>query len=143
MIYITNFKRLQKLIPDVLDMEPGTAKRLKAPGFMDLTVDCLVRERGEGYMVIAIAHRYEQNGDLMSDPDMELKIHFYAVEGGEGHAVEALTYQQDGLGIYQRVYPEPGKVAPRLQRELNQFLGMWLRNLLKQGHKEVVEGAAV
>jgi uncharacterized protein YqiB (DUF1249 family) len=49
--------------------------------------------------------------------------------------VEALTFGQAIPPIYQRVYPEPGKVVPRLKRELNAFLGTWLRNLKAQGHQ--------
>jgi uncharacterized protein YqiB (DUF1249 family) len=39
------------------------------------------------------------------------------------------------------VYPEPGKVVPRLKRELNSFLVVWLRNLTAQGHRLVSERA--
>lgn len=37
------------------------------------------------------------------------------------------------------VYPEPGMVVPRLKRELNAFLGVWLRNLKAQGHRLISE----
>jgi len=40
-------------------------------------------------------------------------------------------------GVYGErvVYPEPGKVNLRAKKELNQFLGQWLKNLITQGHK--------
>ena len=74
-----------------------------------------------------MAHNYIQNGNVMADPDMEIKIH------KDLEVAEALTYQQDSLGIYQEVYPEPGKVNTRLKEELNSFLRTWLRNLEQQG----------
>lgn len=65
----------------------------------------------------------------MADPDMEIRIY------PDLKAVEALTYQQDGLGIYQVVFPEPGKVYPKVKKELNIFLNRWLSNLIDQGFK--------
>jgi hypothetical protein len=47
--------------------------------------------------------------------------------------IEALTYQ-DQFG-FRVVYPEPGKVDLRAKKELNQFLGQWLKNLIEQGHR--------
>lgn len=130
-IYERNFKKLIKIIPDLLQKEPGWACRMKAEGFMDLHVDFLkVEPQGDGKkIVISLAHRYLQNGDSMADPDMEI-----AVYPNAGMA-EALTYQQDGLGIYQVVYPEPGKFYPKRKKELNSFLETWLRNIVSQGHK--------
>jgi len=67
----------------------------------------------------------------MRDPEMTVKVY-------PGRAVEALTYQQDNLGIYQEVYPEPGKYVPYYKRELNSFLRIWLNNLKDQGfYKQV------
>jgi len=85
---------------------------------------------------IALAHYYKQNGDMMADPDMEIRIF------PELQMAEALTYQQDGLGLYQVVYPEPGKVYPRRKRDLNQFLNQWLRNAIDQGHRFTDERVA-
>ena len=58
---------------------------------------------------------------------------------GEGHLgrLEALTFLKAIPPGYSRVYPEPGMVSPRLHRELNAFLGVWLRNLKAQGHRLV------
>jgi hypothetical protein len=107
----------------VLDIKEH--KKLSSPGFMDLNIDVLRNNDKE--LVIGMAHNYIQNGDVMADPDMEIKIH------KELEAAEALTYQQDSLGIYQEVYPEPGKVNTRLKKDLNRFLKQWLCNLESQG----------
>jgi hypothetical protein len=41
-----------------------------------------------------------------------------------------LTFQNDYLGIYQVVYPEPGKYYPKLKKDLNEFLIDWLQNII-------------
>ncbi len=71
-------------------------------------------------------------------PDAEVAPEFLPSSGLHHGRAEALTFQQAVPPIYQEVYPEPGKYSPRLYKELNDFLGLWLRNLEDQGH-EVVE----
>ena len=97
--------------------------------YMDLSIDNLGSGTHNGLPVfrISMAHNFIQNGDLMADPDMEIRIYPYA------RFVEALTYQQDSLSIYQEVYPAPGKVYPKLKKDLNKFLNQWLSNLIDQG----------
>jgi len=123
MIYEQIYSKIDDLtggIEDFLKKEDGYME-LKSKGFMDLNVDRLDEDR------IAMAHNYIQNGDVMADPDMEIRIDV------KRKVAEALTFQQDSLGIYQVVYPEPGKVNPMLKKELNLFLNYWLDNLEKQG----------
>lgn len=95
--------------------------------FMDLNMDVL--ERQTDYIVIALSHYFKQNGDLCADPDMQIRIY------PERNMAEALTFQQALPPIYQEVYPAPGKVVPELKRELNDFLDLWLRNCINQGHR--------
>ena len=126
------FAKLEKL--GITSIEGDAAKSVIDPdgGMMDLNYDRLgCRKLDLGNYVsydIALAHNYIQNGDVIADPDMEIRIY------PEIKYAEALTYQLDGLGIFQRVYPEPGKVCPRIKRELNQFLNQWLKNCIDQGH---------
>jgi uncharacterized protein YqiB (DUF1249 family) len=74
---------------------------------------------------IALAHNGKQNGDVMADPDMEIKIY------PEMKMAEALTFRNDYMGIYQEVYPEPRKYYPKLKRELNDFLNNWLKTMIE------------
>jgi len=90
---------------------------------MDLHVDILYWEGDTAR--IAIAHNYIQNGAVIPDPDMELLVDF------KKQTVEAKTFQN----IYAYSAVEDGNDA--LQDELNQFLAMWLNNLIEQGHKAV------
>ena len=123
------FAKLEKL--GITSIE-GDATKSIIGGLMNLNYDRLgCRDENSNNCAsydIAIAHNYIQNGDVMADPDMEIRIY------SEIKYAEALTYQLDGLGIFQRVYPEPGKVCPRIKRELNQFLNQWLKNCIDQGH---------
>ena len=101
--------------------------KLKNDPYMDLNIDVLSVTGDQ--IVISMAHNFIQNDDVMADPDMEIRI--YPAAG----MVEALTYQLDSLGVYQRVYPDEKTVIPRLKTELNRFLNQWLSNLIDQGFK--------
>ncbi|OCZ50855.1 DUF1249 domain-containing protein [Dehalobacter sp. TeCB1] len=112
-IYELNYERIYPLLADY--------KKLSIKNFMDLVVQKIGKNEYQ------IAHYYEQNGDLMADPEMTVRI------DPELKTVEALTFQMDAIGLYQEVYPEPGQYYPRLKKELNDFLRQWLKNLEQQG----------
>ena len=139
------FERLERLIPDLTELRPGDARRSESKGFMDLhldvlnRVDELIQPNGShigGELRIALHHSYEQNGDLVPDPDMEIRVHLLQ----RWKKAEALTLQ-DSFG-YREVYPEPNKVDIRAQKELNSFLAQWLKNCIDQGHS-LRQGAVV
>lgn len=117
------YKKLVKLIPDLNSIEEHACS--KSAPYMDLYLDILYRDKDS--IVIALAHNFRQNGDVIPDPDMQIRI-YPAME-----MAEALTYQDQYS--YQEVYPEPGMVNMALKKQLNQFLHTWLRNCLQQGHK--------
>lgn len=123
MVYETIYKQLLILIPNIWEMNLGENQTSKATGFMNLHLDILAKD--EHSTTISLAHYYEQNGDLVSDPDMEIKIYKYGM-------AEALTYQDSY--IFQRVYPEANKAIPKLKKQLNTFLSLWLKNCIQQGH---------
>jgi hypothetical protein len=75
-----------------------------------------------------VAHYYEQNGDLMADPEMTFLVS--AVDG----RVYPLSYRQDGLGIYRESvkFNEAGQIDghyPREQRDEATFSGQWMKNI--------------
>lgn len=80
----------------------------------------------------AISHTYEQNGDLMRDPEME-----FVVKDGKYFPV---TFRQDNLGIMQEVlvYRDsdgtPVRYNQTLQRDLVEFGNMWMININEQQH---------
>lgn len=116
-----NYARLVELTPHILDKRYRYAK-LKADGFMDLSIEWIAEDR------IAIAHYGIQNGDFMADPDMMLIV------DSEALTVMPSTYQNDYVGVYQKVYTDDGRWRPKLSRELTSFLSTWLKNIEFQGH---------
>jgi len=121
-IYQQNYSKLEKIFGEnwfninhiVLKNEP----------YMNLHFEKL----GENHF--AMAHNYRQNGDLIPDPDMEIKVY------PDLKMVEALTYQ-DFYG-YQLVYDleNPNRFNVRTKKALNKFLGQWLKNIINQGFKK-------
>ena len=83
-----------------------------------------------GKDTFAMAHYFEQNGDLVPDPDMEIRVK------PQMKIVEALSLRTQ-FG-FQNVYPDPENqnlINLRAKNELNRFLGMWLRNIISQGFR--------
>jgi hypothetical protein len=60
------YRKLTVLIP-AMPQVPEYAKS-KVPGFMDLNLDLL--SHNDEIITIALSPYYEQNGDLIPDPDM-------------------------------------------------------------------------
>src|SRR5262249_12141203 len=101
--------------------------RLEVAGFMPLCIEH-VGTGPRGLPLVSVAHYYEQNGDLMSDPDCTFEV--------EGQRWLPVAYQQDGVGLYQEaVTREAGQVRidGRLERELRAFATCWDANLAEQG----------
>ena len=122
------YARLQQIgILDENGMMQADYLKFQSPGLMDLNVDRLTGD------TIALAHNGKQKGDVMSDPDVEVRIN------RPGKMAEALTFQNDYLGIFQQVYSEPGKYYPKLKKELNDFLNDWLRTMIEVQKYELVE----
>jgi hypothetical protein len=135
-LFERNYRRLEEIIGRPLpDLESGVVYRLQADGFMDLVVEVLPQDRPTGAMVLSLCHYFEMNGDLCQDPEMVVRA--FPPRGDHPGRLEALSFQQSLPPVYSVVYPEPGMMVPRLKRELNAFLGVWLRNLKAQGHRLV------
>jgi Domain of unknown function (DUF6908) len=79
--------------------------------------------------MFSVAHYYEQNGDLMKDPDMT----FLRGDGGDYYPLE---FQQDNLGLYQCAVDWEGdkiiSYKPKMQRSMAGFSGTWMRNIKTQ-----------
>lgn len=122
MIYETNYKKMEKIFGTA--WQETSHVTLKSGGFMDLHFENI------GENTFAMAHYFEQNGDLVPDPDMEIRVN------PELKTVEALSYQCQLA--YTVVYPDPenpNMFNIRAKIELNNFLGMWLRNIINQGFR--------
>lgn len=87
-------------------------------GMLDLNVEKIYDDR------IAMSHYYEQNGDLMADPDIEISV------DKDNKLLIPKTYQLDTLGIYQDEVSNP-----KLGNELNGFLTTWIGNIKDQHYQ--------
>jgi hypothetical protein len=115
----------------------GDARKLdNSPGvFMAVSIDYLFQ--GAHGSLYAAAHRYEANGDLVPDPDVE----FYVLDAPDpraGKVVYPTAIDHGPLGYYRFVHfdsvGQPAPVAPRGQAELARFCDVWMRNIsIQQG----------
>jgi hypothetical protein len=120
-------------VAHIIDLFGGLSRlaahpiRLGVAGFMPLCI-----EHGgtgpRGLPLVSVAHCYEQNGDLMSDPDCTFEV--------EGQRWLPVAYQQDSVGLYQEAVTREGgqvRIDGRLERELRAFAARWDANLAEQG----------
>jgi hypothetical protein len=81
---------------------------------------------------VSVSHYFEQNGDLMSDPDMV----FLVGPDGEWYPVEIT---QSPVGVYCNAVLEwdalgwPAQLYPRAQAGMASFARTWARNIREQG----------
>lgn len=123
----TNYRNIKPFL-DAADNGGGWL-HFTAPGFMDFVVENLQYNDGRG-CVYAIAHYSEQNGDLMSDPDMEISV------DTENGRIIPRYFQNDFMHLYQAVFKNiDGKemYSRSLLTDLDAFLWQWLKNLEMQG----------
>jgi uncharacterized protein YqiB (DUF1249 family) len=132
-IYEKNYDRLMAIAPDLEQMllnynnEEIYGKSVKT-GYMDLIFELLTDDKSGFY--ISLAHYYEQNGDLVSDPDMEMLVNV------NNKTVEALEYQDafKYVSVYDDKYNRQ-MTNKSEKKSQNDYLFQWLKNLKNQGHK--------
>ena len=103
--------------------------KLKSKGFMDLSIEMWYDGKNQ---FLSICHYFEQNGDLMKDPEILYKLHRH----DNGTIQEDPQFiQQDPVGSYRVVYSQKG-CNLALKAELLEFTKMWIENLKSQGHSQ-------
>lgn len=113
------YSKFVELFPDFLT----DYKYLKLEsdlGFMTLSLDKI------GSNSVAMAHYYEQNGDLMVDPEIVFDI------DSKNKTLTAVSYQQDGMGIYKTYEPDSDE-----QDNCNSFVDTWFNNISTQAYRPV------
>jgi hypothetical protein len=106
----------------------GKDKISNNDGFMPVHIE-RIYEVDNGH-IYSLAHYYEQNGDLMADPEV---CFFHHTKQG---FIFPISFQQDSLGIYdESVLFQDGKIThvhlPK-QRDLTAFANQWMRNIKLQ-----------
>src|SRR5690349_5579060 len=70
-------RQTMKNVKAIIDLFGGLASfrhvRLECKGFMPLVVEA-IGPGPRGLPMVSVAHYYEQNGDLMKDPDMVFEV---------------------------------------------------------------------
>ena len=113
------YSKFVELFPDFLT----DYKYLKLEsdlGFMTLSLDKI------GSNSVAMAHYYEQNGDLMVDPEIVFDI------DSKNKTLTAVSYQQDGMGIYKTYEQDSDE-----QDNCNSFVDTWFNNISTQAYRPV------
>jgi len=110
-------------------MEDGYIKIDNTNGsFMPVSVEQIFEN--EKYKQISIAHYYEQEGDLLADPEMVF-IYSKALD-----VFYASYFKQDNLGIEEdSIIMEQGEIKgyrARMQKNHNEFANLWLKNIKHQ-----------
>lgn len=110
--------------------ELGTKRSMKidkAHGvFMALCVERIGHAKGKwAGPLYSFAHYYEQNRDLMRDPE----IVFLAADAG----IYPLSYRQDSLGMDEEYLDlATGRLDAAKQSDLCDFAELWMRNIQEQ-----------
>lgn len=132
-IYEKNYDRLMEIAPGLeeklLNYKDGDEIYGKSvsTGYMDFNLELLYKDKDSFH--IALSHYYESHGDLVPDPDMEIRVDV------KNKMVEALHFRD--AHHYAEVYDDKQTRSLVDRKQLNsqnRFLGMWLRNLKKQNH---------
>ena len=119
------YSKLLKVCPDLHTIE-SHRKSVVGGAIMDLSLDVL--SHSDSKIVIALSHYYKHpSGDMIADPDMEVAVY------PKQQIAEALSYQDSY--IYRTVYSQDRmQVDTKAKQDLNNFLYIWLTNLIEQGH---------
>jgi hypothetical protein len=120
-----------KTITDILALFPeNNYIKIESGGYMPLVIE-RIGTGPRGLPLVSVAHYYEQQGDLMRDPEMTFE------QGTNGHLFPVSFQQDGGFAIYQEAVfqNEAGKtlVRPKLISQLKSFSKTWSGNLRNQG----------
>lgn len=105
-------------------LEDGYLKLDNDKNFMALSVECI--GGNNLYNFYSFAHYYEQNGDLMRDPEV-----CFAVDKDKN--IIPYSFRNDGLGIFQEsIHFDTNCYFKRKQADLTAFCFEWLNNIKDQ-----------
>lgn len=118
----------------------GESIRREVDGYMRLVLENLGAEKmhdGRKVVRVSMAHYFEQDGDLIADPDV---VFFVFPETGRAYAAEMSMpsmvingRERGGYTVAAKI--ENGKMYadPRRFNDLQRFAAQWISNLKAQG----------
>ena len=117
------YDSFNNLFPDVVNGKYRYL-RCESTGYMPLVIeDISMGYNGTQY---SIAHYYEQNGDLMRDPEITFVI------DRENKTITSTSYLQDNVGLYQDFTQ-----GSRGREDCDDFFRQWLINISNQRYHYV------
>jgi len=121
------YKKMEVVLgKNIKEIEGNFHLKLINEPYMRFTFESIGED--EKYRFFAMAHYYEQNGDLVADPDIE-----FAVHKKTGDLIPMGIMQ---MGMYKRYfYPDTMKINMAGSKSLMSFLNMWSGNLVSQGFR--------
>ena len=118
------FEHLADMFPQVLEGDSEYMK-FSVNGGEDLHVEM----NGD---VLTICQTYEQNGDLMYDPRIDLRVDY------DNQKVIPLSFENSGMGVYEEYSSE---LTPEIAKQMNDVLDFMdntmLENIEKAGYEPV------
>jgi hypothetical protein len=115
--------------------------QLVSDGFMPLIMERLEENISTPWSLAttySLAHYYEQNGDLMRDPEMVFIVvdNRFDEKDMQAIGIYPQTFQQDNLGLYEEsARIENGELTKYIkvwQSAHTSFANIWLKNLQQQ-----------
>ena len=110
-----NLQALKELFPEFMGKQYNYMRLEAGEGFEPLSLEWISENN------MSIMHYYEQNGDLMYDPDIVLKI--------SENSAKSVSFENSGTGIYS-VYAD----GTSEQRDCDNYVAFWLNNIKAQGY---------
>ena len=111
------YKRLCEMFPQIMNKE-NSSEHYESNSFEPLSAQWVTDNR------ISLMQTYTQNGSLMYDPDIVLKIDF------ENETANAVSFENSGMRIYCK-YAD-GSAG---QKDTNRYMIEWLNNIENQGQE--------
>ncbi len=118
----------RKLIQGFNDVGDNRKIDNAAGAFMAVNVEVIDHRPQHGYL-IAVSHYYEQNGDLIADPDCVFWLKAFDAE-----QIVPISFEQGGV-TYQRAVTFDGEAIhlnEKLQKDITSFCNDWMKNIQDQ-----------
>ena len=122
-------RKVMDLLVEGADIEASESKKIDNTKGAFMTVHVEVVALCNLGQIYSIAHYFEQNGDLMRDPDMEF------IKGADGEYYP-ISFWQDAPPVRSEAVEWKGNeisgIRPKLQAELATFANTWMKNIKEQ-----------
>ena len=116
--------------------EPAFHIAIDNPSYMRLVIEGIGCSP-DGRQLVSVAHYYEQNGDLMRDPEMVFLVDLEHAKFKGQDGWFPVSFQQDGgFALYQEALIFDGSRVlkrPKLFKDLKSFARTWNKNIGEQG----------